>query len=511
MKVFLLYPDRDFDLKQELPPQAEALIQDLEIDILLDAMAQGDSFLRNVAKQVLLHSLEQPELIRFRQSILQDCLRNPDVVRELYQIPIQALITKQKQWLGIFSFYPSSILSSAVELLEMFVGLLRKMRRIVDENMGQFESRGFQRFFTMIQQELGDAYFLEVEEHLKELRFREGVLISAELGMGNEGTNYLLRKPKRQKGDWMKRVFSKRSPVYSFSIPPRDDHGAKAVGELRDRGINSVANAVAQAADHIDSFLNVLRVELGFYIACLNLAERLAEIGEPIAFPEPYPSNTRFHTFQGLYEVCLALTMNRCVVGNEMNGDGKELVMITGANQGGKSTFLRSIGLAQLMMQCGMFVGAESFAANCCSGLFTHYKREEDATMKSGKFDEELKRMSEIIDWLKPNAMVLFNESFAATNEREGSEIAQQIVQALIERNIKVFFVTHMFELARRFYDLKSAKALFLRAERQADGQRTFKLHESEPLPTSFGQDVYRKVFQIGVAQSASPADFRVG
>jgi DNA mismatch repair ATPase MutS len=79
------------------------------------------------------------------------------------------------------------------------------------------------------------------------------------------------------------------------------------------------------------------------------------------------------------------------------------------------------------MMQSGMFTPAESFSSNVCDGLFTHYKRQEDATMKSGKLDEELSRMSDIVDNMTPNSMVLFNESFAATNEREGSEIATQI------------------------------------------------------------------------------------
>jgi DNA mismatch repair ATPase MutS len=60
--------------------------------------------------------------------------------------------------------------------------------------------------------------------------------------------------------------------------------------------------------------------------------------------------------------------------------------------------------------------------------LFTHYKREEDTAMESGKFDEELSRMSTIVDELTPDAMVLFNESFAATNEREGSEIGMSAV-----------------------------------------------------------------------------------
>jgi DNA mismatch repair ATPase MutS len=65
--------------------------------------------------------------------------------------------------------------------------------------------------------------------------------------------------------------------------------------------------------------------------------------------------------------------------------------------------------------------------------------REEDATMKSGKFDEELSRMSDIADDMTSNSMVLFNESFAATNEREGSEIGRQIVCALLEKGDQDF------------------------------------------------------------------------
>ena len=188
--------------------------------------------------------------------------------------------------------------------------------------------------------------------------------------------------------------------------------------------------------------------------------------------------------------------------GNTVNADDKLLVMITDANRGGKSTFLRSIGLAQLMMQCGMFVPAESFRANVCHGIFTHYKRGGNATMRSGKLDEELSRMSSIVDNVTPNSIVLLNESFASTNEREGSEIARQIVRALVEAGLKVFYVTHMFDLAHGFYLAKTDTALFLRAERLADGGRTSRLEEGEPLPTSYGEDLYRRIF--GAAPDAA-------
>jgi DNA mismatch repair ATPase MutS len=143
-----------------------------------------------------------------------------------------------------------------------------------------------------------------------------------------------------------------------------------------------------------------------------------------------------------------------------------------------------------------MFVPAESFRASLCSGVFTHFKREEDASMGSGKLDEELSRMSRIVDNMTPHGIALFNESFASTNEREGSEIAREIVRALLEMRITVFYVTHMFDLAMSFHMTKAETSLFLRAERLAYGERTFRLIAGEPLPTSFGEDLYRKIFE---------------
>jgi len=496
MKAFLMYRDRDFDPKQKLPPHHQALTQDLELETLFQAMALGDEFLYSIAKQAVLTGLQDPEEIRYRQDILRDCIKNSAVVREIYQIPIESIRNKRERYLGIWgTTYPSGVLSSAVRMLEMFVELLRKLRRITDEHAWRFESEGFRRFFAMIAEELDDEYFASVQAHLKTLRFRNGVLLSARLGPGNEGTDHVLRKPGHREQNWLKRALAARSPGYTFSIHPRDDHGARALSELRDRGINLVANAAAQSAEHIDSFLQMLRIELAFYMGCLNLYEQLSRLGEPISFPVPVAASQRKRSFIGLYDVCLALTMKGRVVGNDLNADGKDLVIITGANQGGKSTFLRSIGLAQLMMQCGMFVPADSFCANTCRGLFTHYKREEDPTMKSGKLDEELARMSQIVDQITPGCMVLFNESFAATNEREGSEIARQIVSALLQKRVQVFFVTHLYSFARGVYEKRLENAIFLRADRRDDGGRTFKLIEAEPLQTSYGEDLYRGVF----------------
>jgi hypothetical protein len=540
MKVFLLHPDRDFDVKPDLrdaifdamrsgdlfaltrvsrdrqrrqqsappPPPGidDVLAQDLELDTLWAAMAGGDEFLFETAKRAVLSGLRDAEAIKYRQRVLADCLERPGIIRQLYELAIEALENERRADGGLWlSDRPDATLHWAVRVLKLHVDVLKRLRQIAEQQAQDFHSEGFTRFFAMVKEELADDYLQTVEQHLRELGFNRGVLESARLGKGDKGRDYIVRRTGEQR--WTDRLpFGNRTPSYSFTIAPRDEAGFRALEKIRGRGINLVANAVAQAADHIKSFFSMLRLELAFYLGCINLHERLEQKGEPTCFPEPRAQNQLALTTLGLYDICLTEHVQERVVGNELDADGKSLVMITGANQGGKSTLLRSLGLAQLMMQSGMFVGARSFRASICSGVFTHYKREEDATMESGKLDEELSRMSGIADHIAPHSILLCNESFASTNEREGSEIAREVIRAMLNKHIRVFFVTHMYDLAYNFYEQQLHATLFLRAEREPDGRRTFKLVEGRPLPTSYGEDSYRRIFGLGDTAPAAAA-----
>ncbi|MGB0094289.1 MAG: hypothetical protein WBP81_17390 [Solirubrobacteraceae bacterium] len=503
MKTFLMHRDRDFQLQHELPANEESLTQDLELNTLFATMAAGDQLLFEIAKRALLLSLADPDSIAYRQQILTDCLENPTVVRDLFALAGEAIKAEKSVWGGLYRDSPRHLLGTSVQKMALLVGSLRRLRQMTSEHAAKFRSRGFTRFFAMLAEELNDEYFELVERSLKELKFKGGTLVSAQLTAGNKGKTYVLRRSPGQ--NWLERVLDRSG--YSFTVPDRDDNGFRALGELEDEGVNLVANALAQSVEHVLGLFATLRMEIGFYVACVNLSERLTEKGEPTCLPVALAGGQIALSARGLYDVCLSLIVDQRVVGNDISADHKSLVMITGANQGGKSTFLRSVGLAQLMMQCGMFVAAESFRANVCDGIFTHYKREEDETMESGKLDEELARMSDIADHIAPNCMLLCNESFAATNEREGSEIARQVVHALLKEGIKVMFVTHMFDLAGGFYREALDTAVFLRAERGSDSALPFKLAEAEPLPTSYGEDSYRKIFEksVGVSAAALP------
>jgi len=496
MKVYLLYSGRDFDWSARLPFSHEDLIQDLELATLLEAMADGDKFLFETSGKVLLAGAGAPQDIRYRQRVLVDCLAQPEVIRQMYAVAVAALADKRHLWGGYGGTYqnPSSNLSGAVSHLAAYVARLRQLRQIADDNEGKFRSDGLQALFATLRRDLDDEYFEEINDHLKRLRFRAGVLISAQLGRDNSGTGFVLRTPELGRRPWTERLGIGPRTTYSFTIPPRDEAGGQILTDITSRGINQVANATAQSADHIGSYFTMLRAELGFYVGCLNLADRLAAKGVPITVPEPAHPSPPALSCTDLRDACLELQSTATTVGNDVQADGKSLAIVTGANSGGKSTFLRSVGVAQLMMQCGLFVTAQSYRASLASGIFTHFAREEDSGMTSGRLDDELRRMSVIAGRLTPHCLVLFNESFAGTNEREGSEIGYQIVRALLDAGIRVFFVTHRFTFADRFRREQAPSSLFLRAERGPDGRRTFKLTIKEPLPTSYGEDLYYRL-----------------
>ncbi len=495
MKALLMYSDRDFEVDQVCPWNARELSRDLDLDAVLGAMAGGDDFLLKVARAALVCGVASDiDTILYRQEALSDCLRNATAIQEIYGLIVNAIETTRRQTWGITSHYPSSMLYGATDLLGSFVGMLRRLRDTAADRARQFKSKAFTVLFAMLAKELNEEYLSTIEDYVELSRFKKGVLMSARLGEYNESTQLVLHKVADKKRNWFERLLRKGPPGYTFRLHERDEAGARIVGEMRNRGISRVAVALAESADHVLSFFKTLRAELAFYVACTNLYRSLELQGEPTCFPRPVETGKRRLRFRELYDVSLSLRMNERVVGNTADIEGKNLVLITGANQGGKSSFLRSIGLAQLMMQCGMFVGAQDFEGEVCPALLTHYKRDEDATMQSGKFDEELARMNQIVEHISPNATVLFNESFAATNEREGSEIARQIVTALLEKHIRIFYVTHLFEFARGFFDSHRQDALFLRAGRQ----RTFQLSAAEPLDTSYGEDLYRKIFEQG-------------
>ena len=112
--------------------------------------------------------------------------------------------------------------------------------------------------------------------------------------------------------------------------------------------------------------------------------------------------------------------------------------------------------------------------------------------------------MNRIVENLGERSLILLNESFATTTEKEGSVIAYDIIKALSEAGVKILTVTHLLSFAQRIYEETQAKEAageesgveFLSAERMENGKRTFKMIQHAPELTSFGLDLYESIIK---------------
>lgn len=509
MKPRLLYADREADLGSDLDAHEQALVDDLGLETLFATMADGDRRVHEVARAVVLAGCGDPAEIRYRQDILADCLADPTTPRRLYELALEAIERERRVYGGLWSQHPETILRRSVEVIGHFVDVLRRLRQLAEERRASVASDGLRALFEMLCRELDEPYLRVLEGHLRRLRLDDGIIVTAELGPGNRGTNYVLRRRVARPG-WRERLGLADGETYVYEIPERDEGGFRAQAELTGRGVSLAAAAIAASADHVLDFFRLLRDEVAFYIGAVNLHARLSELGSPLCRPEPMERGSLALQATGLYDPVLALELGGSVVGNDLAADGVRVLVVTGANQGGKSTFLRSLGTAQLLMQAGLPVPAHAYRAATAGRVFSHFSREEDEELRRGKLDEELARMRTIVDRLHPGDLVLLNESFSSTNEREGSAIARGVVEGMVEAGVRVAFVTHLVDLAEGLARGSRSGRLFLRAERRPDGRRTFRVIPGQPEATSHAIDVYRQVFgaeaDVGESEAAASA-----
>jgi hypothetical protein len=291
--------EHDFDLPRSFPWNAKALTQDLDMETVWRTMAQEDEFLFEVARKAFLDAFNNDvDTVLYRQQILRDCLQHREVLVQMYNIAVEAIVKGRKASWGLTSHYPTSMLYGATDTLQVMIDILRRLRGIAEQNAAAFESEGFKALFSRLTSELGDDYLATIEDHLAVSRFRQGVLFTAQLGTSNECTNLILRKPPREKTRWFQRVLAKGPPAYTFHLHERDEAGARILSNLRDRSISRVAIVLAESADHVISFFKTLRAELAFYLGALNLREQLTAAGEPVCFPVPSRPGSRRLFFQ---------------------------------------------------------------------------------------------------------------------------------------------------------------------------------------------------------------------
>jgi len=490
MKVRLLHPDIDAELHTPLADGDEDLIADLDLQPVLDVMATTGR-LKDIP-QVILRPLTDPRDIRWRQHVMSDAIENPTVMRNLFDLAGRAIESQRGTWM-YSARTADSLLSSSLYGLKAVLPLLKELALLARQQLPTATSPGLTALFQRLIEELDDSYLDEVATMLAQLNFPGGMVARAMVTSRAMVGSLELLAPKTGRRSWKEALGIGAQGEFRFTLGERDEAGARALGELRDDAVYEVARVLAEAAHHVKSFFVQLQWETGFYVGGVQLQQQLNSAGVQLCWPEPLTSSMGTLEATGLVNLSIPVRMGTTPVPNDVAADARQLVIITGANQGGKTTLLRSIGCAQLLMQSGLFVAATRFGSEVAPAIHTHFRRAEDELLLSGKLDEELGRMSRIVDTCRPGDLVLMNESFASTDEIEGSYIGEEIIDALLAHGMRVMIVTHFHALARHY--LQRPGTLFLRAERLADRSRSYRVLPDSPQATSHGFDVYAQVF----------------
>ena len=538
MNVYLLYSDKDH-INRDRYYDEKAIVQDLGLTALFSASAreivmeggkvkqvqEADPVLEDAMKRVMLVPLETEQEILYRQEIVKDCLEQEDFIRGLYELSGEALECWEK--LGRRASQRTGTKDSArsliteIHVMRLFVTYLKKIKELFREYSGKLHSEGLVGMAERLEQAFGPEREAGLENILKAVAFyadkKEGegygesrlvnkprIVLSCGLGEGLKPDGIRLqaletqRKKRRDPNSTLGRAQDYFSSRITDSFSVRKGMALPSqTAEIEYEIVRYVINFCQPFFDEFSSFFDRLRFQAAFYRGAVNLKHCMERFGVPYCYPKAAgPEELRF---QDLKEFVMCLGQRANPVGNTCEISGSTLLVVTGANQGGKSTFLRSIGVAQVMMQCGLPVTALNYESGIFTSLFTHFTRREDSEMNSGRLDEELGRMSRIVDHLGPASLVLLNESFASTTEKEGAVIAYDVVRALTEAGVKVLTVTHLLSFAQRvFQEAQSGeagwRAEFLSAQRTQDGRRTYKMIPHAPELTSFGLDLYDEI-----------------
>ncbi|MBQ7924788.1 MAG: hypothetical protein IJ335_00655 [Lachnospiraceae bacterium] len=535
MKAHLLYDHKEW-IRIKNYYDSRSIVQDLGLETLFVAAAKGvikerdeikaiteeDLFVKNTMRQVMLVPLESADEILYRQEIIRDCFANEEFICALFDLSQEILDKWDK--LGrrdndrMSMRNTPAFLVNEIHILRLFVSGLSRIKSLLAIYATRLESRGLSGLYERLCREYPEELEKQLNQILEDISFyvsaasgtiefdkeyKPNIVLGCTLGGGMKFENLKLEQVSTD----VRRYHAPGSAIghakeFMRSLTPNSIAAQKGAGvapniaELEYQIVAYVVGCFAPFVNDFGDFFVQLHMQSAFYRGAVNLKHHLMRYDLPSCYPTVGAQDSL--RFENLKEFVMCIEQRINPVGNTCDIRDKMLLVVTGANQGGKSTFLRSIGIAQVMMQCGLPVAAVAYESGIFPQFFTHFTRREDSAMNSGRLDEELNRMNQIIEHLGERSMILLNESFATTTEKEGSVIAYDIVRALKEADVKILTVTHLLSFAQRMYDEVDTgmqKGVeFLCAERLTDGKRTFRMIQHAPELTSFGLDLFEEL-----------------
>ena len=295
-----------------------------------------------------------------------------------------------------------------------------------------------------------------------------------------------------EKSESNKKIFIEKTFTQESLISNMDDAYLKGSIEYQ---INIIARRLAAIYETLIDLFADLSGELVFYKYALNMIGYMRQSGIPYCLPEITDSlNTLSCSaeIEGLCDITLATAFKNAearfeVIKNDyILKEQDKINIIIGANQSGKTTFLRAFGSALTFARAGLPVPASRACISLFKNLYTHFQRYDEDLKNEGQLDTELAEMSKIVYSAGKDSVILMNESFSSTGLKDATQIASDILSALNYIGAKVVYVTHIPEIKTKLSEADSLDKTgkeninLYRTGQKDDGSPSFKLEKIE-------------------------------
>ena len=273
----------------------------------------------------------------------------------------------------------------------------------------------------------------------------------------------------------------------------------KILNKILDSLVKKLRNTLSKYADIAIINITQLIPEFMYYIRFAEFVSKYREKGYSFCEPQILDSDRNDMDAQGLYNLKLALNsmpMEDIVCNDLIFDKAHTIYILTGANRGGKTTLTQAVGLMYVLAQGGISVPASSFSYKPVDCIYTHFPADEDKTMDLGRLGEECVRFKEIYTECTSDSLLLLNETFSTTSFEEGYYIARDSVRALIKKQVRTIFNTHMHKLASDADEMNKdgnssmVSSLIMRSD---EGKRSFKVEIALPEGSSYARDIAEK------------------
>lgn len=493
---------------------------DLDVDSLINSVlpkgAQA-SFVKNILASPPMN----PDVIRYRQEILRDLLRNGELVNNF-----QELLPKVEEI--TYSVQTRRNLESPILDMLWRLGELELFRQCV-EGFGNaldgvsLESRGLIRFREIITEIFRSEEFQSLKNELpgmqEAIRKKRSITVGINL-------NERLRPVEAALLSVNETVFRK-SPLIDRLLGGKNEYAAEGpihrdpslgfsgrknfplsplfqdLADILKPAFRKISRVLSKYLSvQTGAFSNAAR-ELRFYDFAEKAVRRLTGMELPVCIPEINEDGTRTGRVREMYSPLLAGQMEASeIVKNDFYFDNREssFWVLTGPNQGGKTTFLRAAGIYQILGQSGLFIPAESGSITPADTVVTHFPAEEGAQGKEGRLAEEASRLSKIFDKITSRSMIFLNETLSSTAPGEGVYIGREILKSFLHIGVRGIYATHLHELAEDLGTLNkqfpAAAAGSLAAgvnaspDEETGIKRTYRISPGPPLGRSYARDI---------------------